>query len=97
MSSMQETHIQLQGGGYPGGVGGENIPLGSRIIAVADTYDAIISDRPYRKGLSHEAAIKEILLNKGTQFDPLVIDAFVKVSAYQTPADEAFTCPCLDK
>lgn len=67
------------GSGYPEGLFGEQIPLGARIFAVADTYDAMTSTRPYRSALSHDAALSEILAHKGTQFDPHVVDAFVSL------------------
>jgi len=65
------------GSGYPAGLRGEEIPLGARIFAVADTYDAMTSTRPYREALSHERALAEIVRCRGTQFDPKVVDAFV--------------------
>ncbi len=67
------------GSGYPDGLRGEEIPLGARIFAVADTYDAITSTRPYRRALSHEAALQEIVRCSGTQFDPMVVDAFISL------------------
>ena len=69
-------HERWDGEGYPRKLKGENIPLGSRIFAIADTYDAIISDRPYRKGKSPEAAFEEILRCSGDQFDPKIVEAF---------------------
>lgn len=72
-------HERWDGGGYPRGLKGENIPLGARIFAICDTYDAIISDRPYRKGQDPEAAFQEILRCAGTQFDPKVVEAFEAV------------------
>lgn len=72
-------HERWDGKGYPTGLSGEDIPLVSRIIAVADTYDAMTSDRPYRKALSEEIAINEIVRNYGLQFDPKVAKAFVEV------------------
>ena len=71
-------HERWDGKGYPRGLKGEKIPLESRIIAVADTYDAMTSDRPYRKALSEEFAIKEIRRNAGTQFDPDIARVFVE-------------------
>ncbi|MCD6309996.1 MAG: GAF domain-containing protein [Candidatus Eremiobacteraeota bacterium] len=65
------------GGGYPRGLKGEEIPLVARIIAVADAFDAITSDRPYRKGRDIDYAVAEIKRNSGTQFDPEVVDAFI--------------------
>ncbi|HZQ08390.1 MAG TPA: GAF domain-containing protein, partial [Anaerolineae bacterium] len=67
------------GSGYPAGLRGEEIPLGARIFAVADTYDAMTSKRPYRNALSHERALAEIVRCRGTQFDPKVVDAFVSL------------------
>jgi diguanylate cyclase (GGDEF)-like protein/PAS domain S-box-containing protein len=70
-------HERWDGKGYPKGLKGEEIPLKARIIAIADTYDAMISDRPYRKALSEAAAIEEIERNAGTQFDPKIVRVFV--------------------
>jgi len=67
------------GSGYPNGSSGPEIPIGSRIFAVADTLDAITSDRPYRKARSFDAAREEILRCSGTQFDPAVVEVFLKV------------------
>jgi len=67
------------GKGYPNGLGGANIPLGARIFAVADTLDAMTSDRPYRKALSYRAALDEIRLCSGTQFDPRVAEVFLSM------------------
>lgn len=69
-------HERWDGDGYPRRLKGEDIPLGARIFAVCDTYDAIISDRPYRDGQTPDAALAEILRCAGTQFDPRVIEAF---------------------
>jgi len=71
-------HEKYNGTGYPEGLKGEEIPLIARIIAVADTYDAMTTDRPYRKGLSPEVALEEIRKHAGTQFDPKVVEAFEK-------------------
>jgi len=67
------------GSGYPRGLRGEEIPLGARLFAIADTFDAITSDRPYRKGQSYEAARKLIEDESGRQFDPQAVAAFVAV------------------
>lgn len=71
-------HEKWDGTGYPRGIKGEDIPLEARIIAIADTYDAITSERSYRKGLSKEFAIEELIRCKGSQFDPKLIDIFVE-------------------
>jgi putative nucleotidyltransferase with HDIG domain len=68
------------GHGYPRGLSGEAIPLGARIFAVADALDAIVSDRPYRRGRSLEYARQEIAAHAGTQFDPAVVRAFLSVT-----------------
>jgi HD-GYP domain-containing protein (c-di-GMP phosphodiesterase class II) len=67
------------GGGYPRGLKGEEIPLGARIFAVVDTFDAMTSDRPYRPALSIEKAVEEVRTFAGTQFDPSVADAFLSI------------------
>lgn len=72
-------HERWDGNGYPQGLKGEDIPLLSRIVAVVDAFDAITSNRPYSKARSKEAAIEEIVRNSGTQFDPLVVDAFLRI------------------
>ena len=72
---------RYDGRGYPFGLGGTEIPLEGRLLAVADTFDAMTSDRPYRKGLSVETALAEIQRNRGTQFDPDVVDALMRVHA----------------
>ncbi len=72
-------HERFDGRGYPAGLAGDRIPLCARIITVADTYDAMTSDRPYRKALDQQTALEEVLRCKGTQFDPQVAEAFVKL------------------
>jgi hypothetical protein len=74
---IRHHHERWDGTGYPDGLAGVEIPLGARIIAVADAYDAMTSDRPYRKSLPHEVAIVEIVRASGKQFDPDVVNAFV--------------------
>lgn len=74
---IRHHHERWDGKGYPDGISGDNIPIGSRLIAVADTYDAMTTDRPYRSALSHKIAIEEIRRNSGTQFDPQAVNAFL--------------------
>lgn len=77
---VRHHHERFDGSGYPFGLKGEEIPLGSRIMSVADSYDAMVSARPYRKvGLTKNEAVYEIKKNKGSQFDPVVVDAFLAV------------------
>ena len=71
-------HERWDGAGYPSGLRGENTPLGARIIFVVDAYDAMTSDRVYRPRLSHEEALAELRRCSGTQFDPLIVDAFIE-------------------
>jgi response regulator RpfG family c-di-GMP phosphodiesterase len=82
-------HEWFDGGGYPRGLSGQNIPLVGRIVSIADAYDAMTSDRAYRRALSHEVAIGEIERCAGTQFDPELSDAFVKlIEAWRTQMRE---------
>lgn len=69
------------GRGYPEGLKGEEIPLGARIVAVLDAWDAMTSDRPYRKALGREIAIGELKKHAGTQFDPKVVETFLRLEA----------------
>lgn len=71
-------HETFDGNGYPLGLKGEEIPLLGRIIAVADTFDAMTSDRPYRKGLEDDLAISELVKFSGKQFDSVVVEAFIR-------------------
>lgn len=73
---VRHHHARWDGKGYPETLCGEEIPLVARIIAVADTYQAMTSDRPYRKRLEHEVALLEIMRCAGTQFDPAIVTAF---------------------
>ena len=76
VGGVRSHHERLDGKGYPDGLGGEEIPLAARIIAVADTYDAMTTSRPYRAALSAEAAAAEIARSAGAQFHPRVVEAF---------------------
>jgi len=72
-------HERWDGTGYPRGLKGEEIPLSARIFAVVDAWDAMRSDRPYRKALPVEEAMEEIKKGAGTQFDPKVVEAFLQL------------------
>jgi response regulator RpfG family c-di-GMP phosphodiesterase/signal transduction histidine kinase len=77
---VRAHHEHYDGTGYPDGLKGREIPLGARIMAVADAYDSITSERPYRKASSHRFAVKEIIRCSGVQFDPEVVEHFLEVS-----------------
>jgi diguanylate cyclase (GGDEF)-like protein len=73
---IRSSHERFDGAGYPDGLAGEQIPIGARVIAVCDAYDAIVSDRPYRAARSPEEALAELHRCAGEQFDPAVVAAF---------------------
>ncbi len=79
LPAMLHHHERYDGRGYPYGLAGENIPLTARILCVADCFDAMTSDRPYRKGMPVADAVAELAKNKRTQFDPQLVDIFLKV------------------
>ena len=80
-------HERFNGGGYPHGLRGNEIPMGARIVAVADAYHAMVNDRPYKTALDHEHALNELRQNAGTQFDPDVVDLFCAIYATGVPPD----------
>jgi two-component system cell cycle response regulator len=84
-SVVRSSHERLDGNGYPDGLAGNAIPIGSRIIAVCDAYDAMISPRAYRPPRSISEAIDELRVCAGSQFDPEVVDAFITLAAERKP------------
>ena len=76
---VKHEHERWDGQGYPYGLRAEQIPLGARLIAIADAWDSMVYDRVYRRAMSHEAALAEIERNSGTQFDPACVSAFGKM------------------
>jgi diguanylate cyclase (GGDEF)-like protein len=78
---VRSSHERWDGKGYPDGLAGEEIPLESRIVTVADAYAAMVSDRPYRAALTHVEALGELQANAGTQFDPQVVEVAVDILA----------------
>ncbi len=82
---VRAHHDRYDGSGYPRGLQGEQIPRGARIFAVADAFDAITSDRPYRDARSHMVAVEEIVAGSGTQFDPEVVEALLRVVGCDLP------------
>ncbi len=88
---VRASHERFDGGGYPDGLRGEQIPLGSRIIFVCDAYDAMISDRAYSRAIAPSEAVRELRACAGTQFDPVVVEAFIATLA--EPAREEASLP----
>jgi diguanylate cyclase (GGDEF)-like protein/putative nucleotidyltransferase with HDIG domain len=86
---VRHGHERFDGTGYPDGLRGEEIPLGSRIVLACDAYDAMTSPRPYRDALSHDEAAAELLAGAGTQFDDRIVDALLRYIADCTPIDYA--------
>jgi len=78
-------HEWYDGRGYPYGLAGEEIPVGARIVAIADAYEAMVAGRPYRHAISHEAALHELKRHSGMQFDPDLVQRFVEVFAAGMP------------
>jgi putative nucleotidyltransferase with HDIG domain len=76
---VRHHHERMDGSGYPDGLTGNDIPLGARIIGIADAYEAMTSDRPYRKALTQSDAIAELKRCAGTQFDADLVEAFIEV------------------
>jgi diguanylate cyclase (GGDEF)-like protein len=76
-SIVLHHHEWFDGRGYPHGLAGSEIPIGSRIVAIADAYEAMISDRPYSPAIPHDAALAELRSQRGTQFDPDLVDVFI--------------------
>jgi diguanylate cyclase (GGDEF)-like protein len=87
-------HEHFSGHGYPYGLRGSDIPLGARIVAIADAYDAMVRDRPYRSAISHEAAVAELRLYANDQFDPELVELFCDLFAFTAPrADPTLLIP----
>jgi diguanylate cyclase (GGDEF)-like protein len=100
---VRSSHERWDGDGYPDRLKGEQIPLGSRIIAVCDAFDAMVSKKPYRRSLESGEALRELCRCAGTQFDPALVDLFCEhvqpqvgdwaVERYEWPADDAEAAP----
>ena len=80
-------HERFNGGGYPHGLKGAEIPLGARIVAVADAYHAMVHERPYKDALTHDEALAELRSHAGTQFDPEVVEVFCSIYGQAVPPD----------
>jgi putative nucleotidyltransferase with HDIG domain len=79
VSSILHHHERWDGSGYPDGLKGEEIPIGARILAVADSFEAMTSARPYRRALSREEVVKELRQGAGIQFDPYLVEVFIGI------------------
>jgi diguanylate cyclase (GGDEF)-like protein len=89
---IRSSHERVDGNGYPDGLAGQDIPLGSRVIAVCDAFDAMTSERPYRQSIAVDAALAELARNAGSQFDARVVEAFCRsrASRKRKPTRAAF-------
>jgi putative nucleotidyltransferase with HDIG domain len=85
---IRHHHEWYNGKGYPDGLSGEDIPLDARILAIADAYDAMKSDRPYRKALTEETAIQELKRGSGTQFEPKLVEVFLEILKQNLSEDD---------
>jgi putative nucleotidyltransferase with HDIG domain len=87
---VRHHHENWDGSGYPDGLSGDAIPLGARVLAIVDCYDALTSDRPYRRSLPHERAMAMILERRGTMYQPEIADALLRIvdELRQTPDRE---------
>jgi diguanylate cyclase (GGDEF)-like protein len=86
---VRSSHERWDGGGYPDGLTGDEIPLGARVVAVCDAFDAMTAERPYREPVSEDDAVAELRRCAGTQFDPMVVEAFCRVLDRQSDATPA--------
>jgi HD-GYP domain-containing protein (c-di-GMP phosphodiesterase class II) len=85
---VRHEHERWDGRGYPDGLAGASIPIGSRIVFACDAYNAMISARPYREPMSHDDAVAELRRGAGSQFDPQVVEALLHVLAARAGARE---------
>ena len=83
---VRSSHERWDGGGYPDGLRGDEIPLGARVVAVCDAFNAMTGERPYREPVSDAEAVEELRRCAGSQFDPMVVDAFCRVITRERPA-----------
>ncbi|MGA9857522.1 MAG: HD domain-containing phosphohydrolase [Solirubrobacteraceae bacterium] len=90
---VRSSHERWDGGGYPDGLAGDEIPIGARIIAVCDSYHAMTSNRAYRQAMSEEVALSELRACAGSQFDPEVVEAFLRLLTPAQPAGAVASAP----
>lgn len=97
-SNARFHHERYDGKGYPLGLKGEGIPVAARIILIADTFDAMTSTRPYRKGLSYDVAFEELIQFSGTQFDPRLVKLFITgMKKEALKGEDEFFIPLMDR
>ena len=84
---IRSHHERFDGSGYPRGLEGDEIPIAARIFSVVDAFDAMTSDRPYRRAMSLEEAVDQITTGSGTHFDPEVVEAFLLMMQDASPMD----------
>jgi HD-GYP domain-containing protein (c-di-GMP phosphodiesterase class II) len=84
-------HERFDGGGYPAGLRGDEIPIGARIVSVIDAFDAMVSTRPYKQGLACEDALGRLIQDSGRHFDPLVVQHFIRIASAEMSAVFAAT------
>jgi response regulator RpfG family c-di-GMP phosphodiesterase len=82
---VRSSHERWDGGGYPDGLREDEIPLGARVVAVCDAFNAMTTERPYRQLVTEEDALMELRSCAGSQFDPMVVEAFCRVIARERP------------
>lgn len=97
LSIIRHHHERFDGRGYPARLAGDQIPVAARIISITDAFDAMISNRPYRKAMSHDKVIDELILGKQAQFDPFLVDRFITIleSDDFTPPSRLMSSPRL--
>jgi putative two-component system response regulator len=84
-------HEKFNGSGYPAGLRGEEIPIGSRIVSVIDSFDAMVASRPYKEGLPCEEALRRLTADSGSHFDPVVVRHFIPIARAEMPSVFAAT------
>ena len=89
--AVRHHHERFDGNGYPDGLSGTDIPIGSRIIAIADTVDAMTTDRPYRDALPYETVTSELDKFAGKQYDPQLVELFVRSDRIQAVVEAQLT------
>jgi len=92
ITAIRHHHENYDGSGYPSGLKGADIPLKARIVKIADTWDAMTSDRPYRKALSYSSALQELAKYTGTQFDPELVEVFKRTPAMEDGSSSLSGC-----